>query len=227
MYAPENGYTVYEQELWRSDQWDPLVYGQDFDASRTFLEQYSALQKCVPRFNVFNLDTENCTYVNYAPHCKNCYLQFGSWFDEECYYGQTMNECKNCVDNIYVDKSEYCYENIDCNNNYNSFFCQDCIHATNSYFCFDCENVANCIGCYNLRNKEYYILNKSVSKEEFLQEKEKLSSYAALMERKKFYQDHIRANAIFRSYRGHNNQDVSGDFIYESKNIKESYTVYR
>lgn len=227
MYAPESGYTVYEQEFRRSDQWDPLVYGQDFDISRSFLEQYSALQKRVPRFNVFNLDTENCTYVNYAPHCKNCYLQFGSWFDEECYYGQTMNECKNCVDNIYVDKSEYCYENIDCNNNYNAFFCQDCIHATNSYFCFDCENISNCIGCYNLRNKEYHILNKSVSKEEFLQEKEKIPSYVGLMERKKFYQEHIKKNAIFRSYRGHNNQNVSGDFIYESKNIKECYTVYR
>lgn len=227
MYDPDKGYTVYEQEIRRSDQWDPLQYGKDFDGSRSFLEQYSALQKRVPRFNMFNLDTENCTYVNYAPHCKNCYLLFGCRFDEDCYYGQTMNECKNCIDNAYVDKSEYCYENVDCNNNYNSFFCQDCIHATGSYFCFDCENVSNCIGCYNLRNKEYHILNKPVSKEEFQQEKEKFSSYLALMERKKFYRDHIQANAIFRSYRGHNNQQVSGDFIYESKNIKECFSVYR
>ncbi|MEI8092501.1 MAG: hypothetical protein WCG98_10525 [bacterium] len=173
------------------------------------MEQYAELQQRVPRFNVFNLDTENCTYVNYAPHCKNCYLLFGSWFDEECYYGQTMNECKNCVDNIYVDKSEYCYENIDCNSDYNSFFCQDCSHAANSYFCFDCENISNCIGCYNLRNKEYHILNKPVSKDEFLQEKEKFSSYSTLMECKTFYEQHIKANAIFRAYRGHNNQHVS------------------
>lgn len=138
-----------------------------------------------------------------------------------------MNECKNCVDNVYVDKSEFCYENVDCNNNYNSFFCQNCIHAVNSYFCYDCENTTNCIGCYNLRNKEYYILNKPVSKEEFLAEKAKLSSHNQLMKKKAFYEKNIQENAIYKSYRGRQNENVSGDFIFESKNAKRCFSVYR
>jgi hypothetical protein len=227
MYHPQSGYTVYEQGIWRSDARDPMSYGRVFDPSRSFFEQYSDLMKQVPRFNLFNMDTENCEYVNYAPHCKNCYLTFGSWFSEDCLYGQTINECKNCIDNTFVDKSEYCYENIDSNHNYNAFFCQNCIHASNSYFCFDCENITNCIGCYNLRNKEYHILNKQVSKEEFLAEKEKLSSYATLSERKKFYADQIKTKAIFAAYRGSQNENVSGDFIFECKNVKSCFSVYR
>lgn len=76
MYDPENNYTVYEQQLWRSDAWDPLTYGKTFNADRSFFEQYSELMKIVPRFNLFNMDTENCEFVNYGPHCKNCYLLF-------------------------------------------------------------------------------------------------------------------------------------------------------
>lgn len=227
MYNPQKGYTVYEQKTWRSDQRDPTQYAQEFDTNRSFFDQYHALRQRVPRFNVYNLDTENCTYVNYAPHCKNCYLIFGSRFNEECYYGQTLNECKNCCDVTYVDKSEYCYENVDCNNNYNAFFCQDTSHATNSYFCFDCENISHCIGCYNLRNKEYHIFNVPVSKEEFEQTKEKLSSYATLQEYKNRFEETIRKHAIWKAYKGQSNENVSGDFIYECKDIKECFSVYR
>lgn len=227
MHNPAYGYVVYEQEDRWTDKRDPTHYGATLDPTRSFFEQYGEVIKKVPRFNLFNLDGENCNYVNYAPHCKNCYLLFGSWFDEECYYGQTLNECKDCIDTIYLDKSELCYENIDGNSNYNAFFCQNCINTTKSYFCFDCENVSNCIGCYNLRNKEYHILNKPVSKEEFAKEAERFSSYAYLMERKQFYQDHIQSNAICKSYRGEHNEHVSGDFIFESKNIKHCFSTYR
>ena len=87
MYNPEYGFTVYDQEEWWSDKWDPLEYGRNFNFDRSFFEQFSELQKEVPRFNVFNKDSINCDYVNYAPHNKNCYLLFGSWFSENCMYG--------------------------------------------------------------------------------------------------------------------------------------------
>jgi hypothetical protein len=115
MYNPKSEFKVYEQNFRWSDEWNPIDYGFEFDNSKTFFEQYNQLLKKVPRFNLFNLDTENCTYVNYAPHCKDCYLIFGSWFSETCYYGQTLNEVKNSVDNLFLDKSENCYQNIDCN----------------------------------------------------------------------------------------------------------------
>ncbi len=227
MYNPTHGFTVYEQKEWYSDKWNPLDYGREFDFTRSFFEQFAELQKQVPRFNVFNLDTENCEYVNYAPHCKNCYLLFGSWFNEDCLYGQTLNECKNCVDNLFVDKSELCYENIDCNNNYDAKFCQNSNNVIDSYFCFDCQNVQNCIGCWNLRNKSYHVFNKPVSKEKFEEEQQKFASRKHTEDFKRQFTELISKQAIHRDFIGQNNQNVSGNLIFNCKNAKYCFSVYR
>ena len=227
MYHPDHGFTVYDQKEWHSDQWDPLDYGRDFDFDRPFFEQFAELRKTVPRFNIFNIDTENCEYVNYAPHCKSCYLLFGSWFNEDSLYGQTLNECKSCVDNLFVDKSELCYENIDSNNNYDVQFCQNSGKVIDSYFCFDCQNIQNCIGCWNLRNRSYYILNKPVTKEQFEDEKKRLASYRYLNGFKHKFAELVAKEAIHRDMIGQNNQIVSGNFIFNCKNAKNCFSVYR
>jgi len=227
MYNPDYQFTVYDQKEWYSDKWNPLDYGCEFDFNRPFFDQFAELQKKVPRFNVFNLDTENCEYVNYAPHCKNCYLLFGSWFNEDCLYGQTLNECKNCFDNLFVDKSEFCYENIDCNNNYNAKFCQNSSNVTDSYFCFDCQRVQNCIACWNLRDKSYHIFNQPVSKEKFEEEQKKFASYQHIKNFKQKFSELIMNEAIHRDFIGQNNQNVSGNFIFNCKNAKYCFSVYR
>ena len=40
MYAPDAPFKVYEQEIWWSDQWDPLQYGRDFDFKKPFLSSF-------------------------------------------------------------------------------------------------------------------------------------------------------------------------------------------
>jgi len=227
MYDPAHGFTVYDQKEWWSEEWDGLTYGRAFDFNRPFFPQFAELQKIVPRFNVFNLDTENCEYVNYAPHCKNCYLLFGSWFDEDCLYGQTLNECKNCVDNLFLDKSELCSENIDSNHNYNSHFCQNTTSTTDSYFCFDCQNVQNCIGCWNLRNKSYHILNKPVSKEQYEAERAKFTSRRYVEKFKQDFYACLRTQALHRDFIGLNNENASGNFVFNSQNAQYCFSVYR
>ncbi|MEI6774734.1 MAG: hypothetical protein WCL18_08390 [bacterium] len=226
MYNPEKELIIYDQkERWK-DEWDPFQYGKEIDFNRSFFEQWYELKKIVPRFNLFNLDTENCEYVNYAPHCKNCYLLFGSWLNESCFFSQTLNECKNCLDSLFLDKSEFCYENIDCNNNYEGVNCQNCNNLLSSYFCFDCKNCQNCIGCFNLQNKNYHIFNKPVSKEEFENLKLKMGSYQYFQEFKEKSQKYIRENAIFLAFVGFNNENVSGNLIFNSKNAKYCFSVY-
>jgi len=226
MHNPENNFIIAEHSEWWKDNWNGLDYGTDFDYSKWFFEQFNELKKVVPRFNLFNVDTENCEYVNYAPHSKNCYLLFGSWLNEDCYYGQTLNECNNSIDNLFLNKSELCYENIDCNDNYKSVWCQNCNNVNDSYFCFDCTNVKNCIWCYNLQNKEYHILNKPVSKEEFEKEKAKMSCYENFKTKKDLYQKHIKENAIFKDFTWTNNENVTWDFIFNSKNAKNCFSLY-
>src|SRR5262245_4502306 len=40
---PPGKLKAYPVEYWRSDAWDPLEYGKDYDFSRPFFEQYKEL----------------------------------------------------------------------------------------------------------------------------------------------------------------------------------------
>ena len=226
MYNPDYGYKVYEYKEWWSDLWNPLDSGIDFDPNKSFFAQYKDLQLKVPRFNLFNADTENCDYVNYAPHCKNCYLLFGSWFNENCHYGQTLSESKDSLDCAFLVKSELCYECIDTNDSYNAMYCQNCDTTRESVLCYDCRDVKNCLYCYNLRNKEYYIGNLPASKEEYEAEREKLKSFSYLGQKRKEFAHKVKDSAKHRCYTGTNNDNVSGNFIFNCKNTKRCFSTY-
>lgn len=227
MYNPENGFAVYDEKEWWGEGWDPMDYGMDFDFTRPFFPQFAELQKKVPRFNLFNTASENCDYVNYSTHSRNCYLTFGSWYNEDCLYGQTYNDCKNCVDNLFLDKSQFCYQCIDLIKCYQCAFSQQCSNSSECYFCYDCNNCNNCIGCWNLRNKEYYILNKKVSKEEFELERSKMSSLSSLQEMAAFYAPQLIQNTIHKYRTELNNEgEISGDFIFNCKNAKYCFSAY-
>ena len=62
MYSPDKEFKVYEQSEWWSDRWNPLDYGQDFDFSRSFFEQFDELLKEVPRLGLMLKDNENVEY---------------------------------------------------------------------------------------------------------------------------------------------------------------------
>ncbi len=227
MYDPDRGLTVYDYHVWWEQDWDPFKYGCDYDPDNSFFAQIVRLRQVVPRFNLFNRKSENSDYVNYAPHCKDCYLLFGAWFNENCHYGQTLNECRNCLDCLFLDKSELCYENIDCTDSYNAHFCQNSSNAVDSYFCYDCHHVKNCIGCYNLRNKEYHVENLPVSKETFEELRCKFASYDFLQRYRLNFDQTRKKRAVHRYAVIINSEEASGDFIYNSKNAKSSFSVYR
>ncbi len=48
IYSPDKPYKVYDQKIRRSDARDPLDYGQDFDFSKNFTENFRELLKEVP-----------------------------------------------------------------------------------------------------------------------------------------------------------------------------------
>ncbi len=43
IYSPDKPYTVYHQDYWWSDAWDPMSYGREFDFSRGAFEQFGEL----------------------------------------------------------------------------------------------------------------------------------------------------------------------------------------
>lgn len=66
--------TIYDQEEWRSDAWDPMSYGRSFDFNRGFFEQMRDLRLSVPRMSLITVNNENSAFTTGVAYSKNCYL---------------------------------------------------------------------------------------------------------------------------------------------------------
>ena len=126
------------------------------------------LKKRFPLTQTIANENENTSYGNYIHFDKNCYLCFDAAHDENCAYLYDSFHCQNSFDMTYVAQdSSLTYESCDsthlfnCNFTIHGSYCQD------SSYLFNCYNVKNCLGCVGLRNKEYCILNRQFSKEEY------------------------------------------------------------
>ena len=226
MYSPNKPYKVYCPKCWHGDGWDPLDYGREYDPSRSFFDQLKELQIAVPHLSLFQENATNSPWINYETDDKNCYLNFGGHFNEDCAYNQYCLKSRDCLDNFWLMKSEYCYENIFCENDYktyHSIFCYDC---RDTYASFDCRNCSNVIGCSGLRHKQYHIFNQPISKEEYEKFfKENLNgSYAQLQSllqtAREFWKTQPqRATFIEKSV------NASGHVISGSKNISYALNV--
>lgn len=48
IYSADKNYTVYNQKLWWSDDWDALLLGDEFSFEKSFFEQFDELLHRVP-----------------------------------------------------------------------------------------------------------------------------------------------------------------------------------
>ncbi len=74
MYAPELPLTVYEENYWKSDAWDPMDYGMEYDSARGFFEQFNTLFFAVPHPNLIQKNCVGSEYSNHTLNIKNCYF---------------------------------------------------------------------------------------------------------------------------------------------------------
>jgi len=219
MYSADKPLKVYDQNEWLSDQWDPFVYGRDFDFTRTFMDQFDELTREIPHMSLYTTNAENSYYTNHTLNLKNCYLIGGAGNCEDSMYGRFIVSCKDVVDSGSLFLSEWCYEGVA------SQLCYHCLFFTYSRNCSDClmiedcQSCKNCICCFGLINKEYCIMNEEVGKEEFerrLQEQgeltyEKISQLRSNLQQLKMSLPHRHAH-IF------NCEESTGDMLYNSKN---------
>ncbi|MDA1292257.1 MAG: hypothetical protein O3A81_00585 [bacterium] len=221
---PGSPYKVYRQEDWYSDKWSALDYGQPFDFTRPFFDQWFELIQKVPRPNVFTgyeFD-ENCEYTNHAGKNKDCYMIFDSDENRDCYFSYSLNHCVNCVDCFRTRKSELCYECIDSVKCYSSAYLQECDNCADSMFLKNCTGCKNCLMCSNVKNKEYYVENKPVSKEEFAKFRLMLGSHSTLQSAKERFEN-LKLEHPQKYLHGVQNEDVSGDYLVQCKNAYKCF----
>lgn len=227
IHSPEENNTIYCQPCWWADDWDGTEYAMDYDPSRNFFEQVKELMDKTPYSALTSLYSSltNCEYANALAWSKDCYMIFWADYCENVYYSSLLNTLKFSIDCMRGFHSELSYESIGFSRCYNLFFSEECDDCVDVWFSRNCYNCTNCIGCVNLRGESYCIFNKKYSKEEYAEKVKELGldSWTKLDALKKqayeFWQ-----TLPYREYHGHSlNVNVSGDYVYESKN---SFNMY-
>lgn len=142
----------------------------------SFVEEFRKLQLTMPRIALQFSQSENSEYTNYAFKNKNCYLVFGSHYNEDCYHLQYCYADRDCMDCDRTDKSELCYECTFCSNLYNCNYLFNCFTCSDCEYGFDLVNCRNSFLCAGLRNVEYHIQNKPVGREKYQEEVARLKS---------------------------------------------------
>src|SRR3989344_2333291 len=94
-FSKDSPFTIYERDIWWSDQWDPLEYGQEYDFSRPFFEQFRKLLEKVPLPNLF---IGKCVNTFFLYDCKNCINCFGC---------TNLRNKSNCMWNEQLTKEAY------------------------------------------------------------------------------------------------------------------------
>ncbi len=227
MYSSDKPFPVYCPNCWWEDGWEATDYGQDFDFSRPFFEQFKELQSKVPRISLYRLNSDNSDYCNFVGDCKNSYLIFGSVYSEDCMYGSPYYS-KDCVDTLVLRECELCYECVDSRKLYHCLYCQDCFDGDHLMFCYDMQGCSECIACAGLRNKKYCIGNQQMTREEYEKVKNTISlcdpqKVTALKEKL----EQVKLKTPHHYMPSNNVQNVSGSHIYNCKNTFHSFFVDR
>ncbi|MFZ2620027.1 MAG: hypothetical protein WAX89_04060 [Alphaproteobacteria bacterium] len=169
IYSPDKPYKVFTRKHWESEGWDATQYGRPFDFTKTFAEQWDALNVAVPHAALWNGDTDNADYAHDVSNIVDSYMIFDGTKISESLYVNAANTLASCIDISWACQGEMLYECVLVDNGYKSFWCQCCDTVAECDFCFDCINIKNCFGCANVQNGQYLWFNQQLTKEEYEQ----------------------------------------------------------
>lgn len=220
MFSPEKRLTIYELNYWKSDAWDPMTYGRDYNFSKEFFPQFKELFDIVPHPNLVQKNCVQSDYSNYTLNLKNCYFCVSNDGAEDSAYLFTLMLRNNqCVDGYMCSDCERSYEIVDCAKCSNVRFCEQSEGCVDSWLLYDCRNCTSCAGCVGLRGKQYCLFNEQLTKEEYQKRLSelKLGSYENFkIAKKKFDELKLKVPrkyaAILKS------ENAIGDDIKNSRN---------
>lgn len=230
IYSSNKGFNVLCPKCFHSDAWDPYQYGEDYDGTRSFVEQSVEVYKKTPALGIVNdndIGSINCLYTNDFAFSKNCAMTFIAWRVENVFNSVSLSAGKDLSDCLGImEECQYTYDAVMSGNVANSksvYWCSSCV---NCVLCYDCRGCQDCFMSSGLRNKKYFFKNKEYSKEEYenIIASYKLDTRTGYKKAKSdyinFVQTYPRKFTELRS-----SVNCSGSDIVRGKNVKSSNLV--
>lgn len=150
----------YEQQITKYKTWP----------SEKVLAIVDDLKRRYPLTQTNEANNENTTYGNYMYHNKNCYLLFDASNNSDSGYLYDTIGHKTCYDATYSSDNELCYQIVDSGRCFNANYVVYSANCINSSYIFDCFDVKDSLGAVNIDHKQYLLLNRQLTKEQYEKE---------------------------------------------------------
>lgn len=192
--------------------------------AQDFITKFKELNRNFPRISSSSRDNENSEYTDALAYSKNAYYVFLGGWAEDCYYGEYIIKCKDCVDSTKITESELCYECADCHQCYNSNFLFNCENTRDSEYCFGLQSCENCFLSSNQRHKSFVFQNKQYNKKTF---EELVKNYKLNSSIEKQYEDFLNllATSVRVNVKLVHTEDCLGSDITNSKDVYEGFDL--
>jgi len=181
----------HKRYVWRNEQLSEKEYSKrlyalyalnlgSYEAVQSLREEFKQLKQSYKLPALWGSKNENSS-GNFLAACNNV---------EDSYMMDSVENAVNCYDLLDTIKDcldvcafgyglELCYQSssagLNCYNIRHTFLGIE--KSTNLEYCYQCRTVSDAFGCVGARKKQYCILNKMYSKEEYAQLHEKLIAH--------------------------------------------------
>jgi hypothetical protein len=132
------------------------------------LATVEALKSRYPLTQTHEAHNDNSAFGNYSHYNKNCYMCFDAAHNENCGYLYDCHHNAASYDmTCSYQQNELSYEIVDSVKLFNCNYAYLSSNSHDSTYIFNCRNVKNCIGCVSLSNKQFCILNRQLTREQY------------------------------------------------------------
>lgn len=200
---------------------DTLIdYGQDYDSSQGFFDQFATLFQTVPSpATIQQMAGEKSDYADVVVESRNTYLSnivIGG--SEEIYYSfSVVLASRNVFSSVRIRRSENIYGSFGIDNSQNVFYSKYIKDSNNIYLSSNLVGCQDCILCEDLQNKSHHIQNIAYSPEEYTKKKQELLKNKALFET--FY---ARIHALPKNVNTHKSE---GKLLVGCENVTQAISV--
>ncbi|MDD5624007.1 MAG: hypothetical protein PHI23_04855 [Candidatus Peribacteraceae bacterium] len=139
----------------------------------TYLKNLQKFE-CVHRETIWkNLHQVNCEDCvgDALVRCSRCYQCFASFNAQDVRYAWDLTPSEKCVSAMDITQGgigELLYNSQGLGGgNYFMRMCIRCRLCSHQTYCIDCYSCKDCFGCTGLKSKQYCILNKQYTKEQY------------------------------------------------------------
>ena len=156
-------------------QYSPAEYAQrmaeyqlgSYDTVQRLKNEYGEhLKRDVVHKPDFNTKSEACV-GNFLDACKGCDDAYFLEKSQDCFDVFRWHHDTDCASVSGILNGELCAYAVQSTNVHNVQYAQYCLDCSDAQYLDLCQSCENCFGCVGLRKKQYCILNRQYSKEEY------------------------------------------------------------